>query len=74
MPYFVFRLGGLAGLPQALAELPSYREAKTTMRALREQAGEDAALIRMVFATNEIEAADLLTQPRAPDPSMNADD
>jgi len=74
MPYYVFRLGGLAGLPEALAEVSSYREAKTRMRALREQAGEDAASIRMIFAANEIEAADLLTQPRAPDPSMNADD
>ena len=75
MPYFVFRLGGLAGLPEPLAEARGYREAKALMRELRSKPGEDAASIRMVFAANEIEAADLLAQPRAPDPSAyGADD
>ncbi len=75
MPYFVFRLASIAGLPECLAQAPAYREAKTLMHRLREQAGEDAAPIRMVFAADEIEAADLLTQPREPDPSdYGADD
>lgn len=75
MPYFVFRMGGVVGLPERLAEAPSYREAKALLRELRSREGGDAAPIRMVFAANEIEAADLLTQPRTPDPSLyGADD
>jgi len=39
------------------------------------QAAAEGAPIRMIFAANEIEAADLLTQPRQPDPSVyGADD
>jgi hypothetical protein len=75
MPYFVFRLASVAGLPECLAQAPTYREAKALMRGLREQAGGDPASIRMVFAADEFEAADLLTQPREPDPSAyGADD
>ncbi|MBX3614532.1 MAG: hypothetical protein KF786_13265 [Burkholderiaceae bacterium] len=75
MPYFVFRIAGIVGLPERLAEAPSYREAKAILRELRAREGGDAAPIRMVFAANEIEAADLLTQPREPDPSLyGADD
>ncbi len=75
MPYFVFRMGGLAGLPEPLAEAPSYREAKAIIRELRGREGADAAPIRMMFAANEFEAIELLTQPREPDPSLyGADD
>ncbi len=75
MPYFVFRLAGIVGLPECLAQASSYREAKTMVRELRAREVGDAAAIRMVFAANEIEAADLLTQPREPDPSLyGADD
>ena len=75
MPYYVFRLAGIVGLPVCLAEAPSYREAKAIMRELRGREGDEAASIRMVFAANEIEATDLLSQPREPDPSLyGADD
>ena len=75
MPYFVFRMGGLIGLPERLAEAPSYREAKAFIRELRGREGADAAPIRMMFAANEFEAIELLTQPREPDPSLyGADD
>lgn len=75
MPYFVFRTTGVVGLPECLAQAPSYREAKAVLRDMRAREPGDAAAIRMVFANNEIEAADLLTQPREPDPSLyGADD
>lgn len=75
MPYFVFRIAGIVGLPERLAEAPSYREAKAILRDLRAREGDDAAPIRMIFAANEFEAADLLMQPREPDPSLyGADD
>jgi hypothetical protein len=74
MPYFVFRMAGALGLPECLADAPSYREAKALMTDLRARSADDPSLIRMVFAANEIEAADLLTQPRTPDPSMDGAD
>ena len=74
MPYYVFRTASLLGLPERLAEAPGYREAKELMSALRRQSSGDPATIRMVFAANEIEAADLLTQVREPDPSIAGDD
>ncbi|HEY5633800.1 MAG TPA: hypothetical protein VIT02_08560 [Burkholderiaceae bacterium] len=73
MPYYVFRTAGLLGLPERLGEAPGYRDAKALMTEIRAQA-DDPASIRMVFAANEIEAADLLTQPREPDPSLAGDD
>lgn len=75
MPYFVFRRTGLAGLPERLAEAPAYREARAILRELRAREGGDASAIRMVFAANEFDAADLLAQPREADPSLyGADD
>lgn len=75
MPYFVFRTAGVPSLPERLAEAPTYREARAILRELRARAAGHAAQIRMVFAANEFEAADLLTQPREPDPSLyGADD
>ncbi len=74
MPYFVFRTASVLGLPERLADAPSYREAKAMMVELRARPGEDPTRIRMVFAANEVEAADLLTQPRTPDPSMDGAD
>jgi hypothetical protein len=74
MPYFVFRPGAL-GLPEKVAEAPSYREAKALLAEFRRRPDvADPAAVRMIFAANEIEAADLLTQPRAPDPAMGGDD
>ncbi|MEK9775750.1 MAG: hypothetical protein VW339_06340 [Quisquiliibacterium sp.] len=88
MPYYVLKFGAL-GLPETLAQAASYREAKALLNAARAQSEHASAtqpnrtdtqssappLIRMIFAANEIEAADLLTQPRAPDPSAyGADD
>jgi hypothetical protein len=74
MPYFVFRTASVLGLPERLADAPSYREAKAMMTELRARPGEDPTQIRMVFAANEIEATDLLTTPRTPDPSMDGAD
>jgi hypothetical protein len=73
MPYYIFRTASLLGLPERLGEAPGYRDAKAMMTGLRDKA-DDPSAIRMVFAANEIEAADLLTQPREPDPSLAGDD
>ena len=64
-----------------LRELREQADAAATGSGITEARRTSAAptgeppLIRMIFAANEIEAADLLTQPRAPDASVyGADD
>lgn len=74
MPYYVYRSGPL-GIPELLGQDPGYRAAKLLLTGLRAQepAGQGER-VRMVFAANEIEAVDLLTNPRAVDPSREAED
>jgi len=65
------RLRELREQAEAAAGQSGFTEARRTAAA---PAGEPP-LIRMIFAANEIEAVDLLAQPRAPDPSAyGADD
>ena len=69
MPYFVFRSQASSACPNASPRHPAIAKPGDPAR-LRARESGDAAPIRMVFAANEIEAADLLTQPREPDPSL----
>jgi hypothetical protein len=65
------RLRELREQAEAAAAGSGITQARRTMAA----PASEPPLIRMIFATNEIEAADLLTQPRAPDASAyGADD
>jgi hypothetical protein len=69
MPYFVFRI--LQSSPEAAKQLEfqdvfdEYREAKSYVRSRRaEQAPEDSATIKMVFAASEVEAQSRLLEHR----------
>lgn len=74
MPYFVFHLGAL-NVPELVATEPRYRDARNRMRSRREaEPDEPADRVRMVFAENEIEAIDLLLNPRPRDPALDAED
>lgn len=74
MPYYVYRSGPL-GIPELLGQDASYRTAKRLLTGLRAQAPAGLGeRVRMVFAANEIEAVDLLTNPRAVDPAGEAED
>jgi hypothetical protein len=64
----------LLNTARAKAQTESVVDSVTQLSRLQ-PASIEPPLIRMIFAANEIEAADLLTQPRTPDPSAyGADD
>ena len=46
MPYYVFRIAGIVGLPERLAEAPSYREAKAILRELQPFTGHGRYVFR----------------------------
>ncbi|MGE0312340.1 MAG: hypothetical protein AB7P21_12060 [Lautropia sp.] len=74
MPYYLYRFGPL-DIPERVGEEAGYRAARARLDALRAQStGAPPGRLRMVFASNEIEATDLLTNPRPPDPSVAAED
>ena len=69
MPYFVFRIkhgvNQLANSLEFQQEYASFPEAKALVRSLRlAQADNDASQVRMVFASDRIEAEELLITPR----------
>ena len=73
MPYYVYRIGTL-GIPEKLGSASGYREAKAMLRSAREAPDAGAGLVRMIFAQHELEAEDLLTHPRAADPTAEGED
>lgn len=70
MPYFLYKIhrrGGLSAL-EYIARFDAFKEAKSQARRLRAQLAADEAggdcVVRMVFAADEAEAADLLSEKR----------
>jgi len=64
MPYFVYRVEEPKKL-QHLDTKEKFQEAKSLVRSLRaEQADDDQAIIRMIFARNTSEAEKLLSAPK----------
>lgn len=73
MPYFVYRVFPFRRL-EKVDEQPSFKEASAQAKVLRATADRPAdCTIKVVFAGNELEAEDLLSQVRAPKPGL-ADD
>ena len=64
MPYYVYRVSESNRL-QCLDQLAKYREARDRVREIRAgQTKDDNALIRLIFASSEVEAERLLLTPR----------
>ncbi|MCP3870222.1 MAG: hypothetical protein GY703_19440 [Gammaproteobacteria bacterium] len=64
MPYFVYRISEDNKL-QCLDQHNSYKEARGQVRKRRsEQAADDTSLVRLIFASSEMEAERLLLTPR----------
>jgi hypothetical protein len=73
MPYFVYRVFPFRRL-EKVDERPSFKEASAQAKLLRTAADRPAdCTIKVVFAGNELEAEDLLSEVRAPKPGL-ADD
>ncbi len=74
MPYYIYRiteLGPVKKLKQ-LAEFGAFKEASTEAKRLRKEE-EDATNIKVIFAENELQAEDLLSQAREPQPVLGDD-
>ena len=74
MPYFLYKIhrrGGLSAL-EYVARFDAFQEAKSQARRLRAQLADEAqkggsdgdCVVKMVFAADESEAADLLSEKR----------
>lgn len=71
MPYFLYKIhqrGGLSAL-EYITRFDAFKEAKLQARRLRAQLAADETddgdcVVRMVFAADETEAADLLSEKR----------
>lgn len=74
MPYFIYKISPHNILElQGLAE--KFKDAKARTNELRKTLDPNTGYtIRMIFAENELQAEDLLTQKREPDPSMIGDE
>lgn len=74
MPYFVYKIGHLRVL-ELMDAADSFKEAKVKATELRTRLAPDSGeTVRIIFATNELEAEDLLSRPSEPRPMMLGDD
>ncbi|MFA5081211.1 MAG: hypothetical protein WC474_01530 [Hydrogenophilaceae bacterium] len=74
MPYYIYKVGPL-GILNKQAQADSYKEAKAVANELRKGLDPNTGtLIKMIFAENELQAEDTLSQPRELDPSLAGDD
>ncbi len=71
MPYFLYKIHQRAGLSalEYITRFDAFQEAKLQARRLRAQlaadeSDDDDCVVRMVFAADETEAADLLSAKR----------
>lgn len=74
MPYFIYKVHAPLKNLEKVAQHASFKEASRTVKELR--AAPDMAAggaIRMIFAENELEAEDLLSQVRKPEPMVGDD-
>lgn len=74
MPYYVYRVASPLRTLEKLAEFGAFREASSHAKSLRQQHPEgDPAAVRAVFADNELQAEDLLSQVREAPPQLGDD-
>lgn len=74
MPYFIYKVGRLNLLEQLGVE-DSFRAAKARATEMRSQLAPEApTTVRIIFAANELEAEDLLSQPSQSTPGVFGDD
>lgn len=74
MPYFIYEIGPLNILNKR-GQADSFKEAKAIANDLRKGLDPMAGTqIKMIFAENELQAEDTLSQPRELDPSLAGDD
>lgn len=74
MPYYIYRiteLGPVKNLTK-LAQFDVFKAASAEAKRLRKEE-EDPTRIKMIFGENELQAEELLTQYREPQPMLGDD-
>ena len=76
MPYYIYRVTPMGPIRQLvkLSQFDAYKDASLDAKRLRREADPGAkAVIKMIFAENELQAEDLLNQPRGEAPTTGED-
>ncbi|MEW5894021.1 MAG: hypothetical protein AB1697_12875 [Pseudomonadota bacterium] len=74
MPYFIYKIGPM-NILEKQDQADSFKEAKAKANELRKQLDPvSGSSIKMIFAENELQAEDTLSQPRELDPTLSGDD
>lgn len=76
MPYFVYRMWSFPiRRLEKVEEAPSFGAASARAKALRASPElEEGCAVKVIFAANELEAEDLLSQVREPKPGSTGDE
>jgi hypothetical protein len=75
MPYFIYKIGGPLKLLEKQGAAETFKAAKAATNDLRKGLDPNSGYqIKMIFAENELQAEDTLSQPRELDPSLAGDD
>lgn len=70
MPYYIYRVTPLGPVRQLarISQFDAFKEASTEAKRLRREAGlAPGELIKTIFAENELQAEELLSQPARED-------
>jgi hypothetical protein len=74
MPYYIYKIHAPLKNLEKLAQYASFKEASGAVKQLRAASDpSDGGTLRMIFAENELQAEDLLSQVRPPEPMVGDD-
>ena len=76
MPYYIYRVTSLGPVPrlEKLAQFDAFKEASQEAKRLRREADfAEGESIKTIFAETELQAEDLLSQPRGEEPMTGED-
>ena len=75
MPYYIYRIVTLGPVRrlEELGEQSAYREAADLVKRLRAESVGEPGTVRMIFAQNRLQAEELLSETRPPEPLVGDD-
>lgn len=76
MPYYIYRVTPVGPIRQLalISQFEVFKEASNEAKRLRREAGLGAGeAIKTIFAANELQAEDLLNEPRGEEPMTGED-
>ncbi|MCF8177664.1 MAG: hypothetical protein K9J74_04080 [Sulfuritalea sp.] len=76
MPYYIYRVTSLGPVPrlEKLSQFEIFKQASQEAKRLRREAElGDGVAIKTIFAETELQAEDLLSQPRGEEPMTGED-